>query len=109
MSASDQCEPDCSYVRASEFGSIPIFSDPELGLSTYPATGVDTTTGNSHCAYDRFTVTPSINGRIISHHVFHFNIEYMLSSSFTSDVSDHFPIELVIEGMVHSTMLRCNR
>eukprot|EP01094_Clydonella_sp_ATCC50884_P020800 TRINITY_DN4398_c0_g1_i1.p1 TRINITY_DN4398_c0_g1~~TRINITY_DN4398_c0_g1_i1.p1 ORF type:complete len:705 (-),score=279.31 TRINITY_DN4398_c0_g1_i1:272-2212(-) len=87
---------DCDYVRASEFADISIFNDDTL--HTYIATGVDTTTGNSHCAYDRFVVTQSVHDKVIAAGVFHFDTELGLSSALTSDVSDHYPIYLVIEA-----------
>ncbi|XP_071943249.1 deoxyribonuclease-1-like [Antedon mediterranea] len=86
---------DCNYVPASSWPTIRLRSDDRFEWLIDD--GVDTTTGSTDCAYDRFVTAGDEldNGiREGSVKVFDYDEAYNLSDDLMDDVSDHFPIEL---------------
>ncbi|XP_033102319.1 deoxyribonuclease-1-like [Anneissia japonica] len=86
---------DCSYVPVSRWPTIRLRTDDRFKWLIDD--GVDTTTSNTVCAYDRFVAAGDEldNGiRNGSVKVFDFDEVYGLSDDLMMDVSDHFPIEL---------------
>ncbi|KAL3859378.1 hypothetical protein ACJMK2_009601 [Sinanodonta woodiana] len=86
---------DCSYVPKSAWARIPLRQDTKV---MWPiGEDIDTTTGTTDCAYDRFIISgnkirkSTVEGSV---RVFHFDTEYNLSDTEALDVSDHYPIEL---------------
>eukprot|EP00931_Biecheleriopsis_adriatica_P090618 TRINITY_DN64580_c0_g1_i1.p1 TRINITY_DN64580_c0_g1~~TRINITY_DN64580_c0_g1_i1.p1 ORF type:complete len:342 (-),score=58.27 TRINITY_DN64580_c0_g1_i1:50-1075(-) len=59
----------------------------------------DTTTGKSVCPYDRFLAAGPAQSMILkgSASVFRFDAEYGLDASSALDVSDHYPIEILLQ------------
>ncbi|KAK3596876.1 hypothetical protein CHS0354_029055 [Potamilus streckersoni] len=86
---------DCSYVSKSAWTKIPLRQDTKV---TWPVgDNIDTTTGTTDCAYDRFIVSGAkIQKNVVkgSVRVFYFDTEYSLSYAEALEVSDHYPIEL---------------
>ncbi|KAL3859379.1 hypothetical protein ACJMK2_009602 [Sinanodonta woodiana] len=86
---------DCSYVSGSAWTRIPLRQDTKV---MWPiGENIDTTTGTTDCAYDRFIISgtkirkSTVQGSV---RVFRFDTEYNLSITEALDVSDHYPIEL---------------
>ena len=102
---------DCSYVTKTEWACIREEScsttrmrlwNPDKYVWLLNDT-VDTTTSNTHCAYDRFVFAPPAGehcadplcgGRISGVGIYDFQAALGLTQEEAKDVSDHFPIEL---------------
>lgn len=104
---------DCSYVPNYKWENIPIKIDPSY--TWWIEDDVDTTVGNTYCAYDRFISTgQGFKTAIVntSATVFYFDTEFMLNQTFSLNVSDHYPIEfqLVTDTTTNAAiqMFLCN-
>lgn len=100
---------DCSYVTKTEWRCIRDESCTDTKMRLWNPDKyvwllndtIDTTTSNSHCAYDRLVYTPAkpcsdryCSSRIFNVGVYDFQAAYGLSQDDAKDVSDHFPVEL---------------
>lgn len=89
---------DCSYVPKKDWVNIPMKTDP--AYTWWIDDDADTTVGNSDCAYDRFISTGDkfkdgvMNGSVI---IFKYDDFFNLNQTFALQVSDHYPIEFVLE------------
>ncbi|ESO89907.1 hypothetical protein LOTGIDRAFT_124115 [Lottia gigantea] len=91
---------DCSYVSKSKMKKLAIRHRSDL----YWPIGddVDTTSGNSDCAYDRFIIRGKEFIKNIvedSVQVFDYQKHFDLSRELTLKVSDHYPIELELQNL----------
>ncbi|XP_065900767.1 deoxyribonuclease-1-like isoform X2 [Dysidea avara] len=89
---------DCSYLSNARYNDLSFTTDSRfLWLISKDD---DTTTANSSCAYDRFVVTRLVNNSLIpgSVLIYLFDREFNLTWAEAIDVSDHYPIELQLEG-----------
>lgn len=85
---------DCSYVPNYRWKSIPIKNN--ASYTWWIADDIDTTVGNTTCAYDRFISTgQGFKTAIVntSAAVFNYDAEFRLNQTFSLEVSDHYPIE----------------
>lgn len=82
---------DCSYLSDKEYEALQIKSDATY--SWVIGKDVDTTTGKSDCAYDRILVKGSVSQK--SAGVYKYDSD--IGSVAASDVSDHYPVEVVLE------------
>lgn len=96
---------DCTYVSVAQMANLALKKD--LRLTWLIDDTVDTTTGTTDCAYDRFIVNTLILQMWNSSSFtgpFNFALAYGLNSTFTLDVSDHYPIEITfnVKGIYHT-------
>jgi endonuclease/exonuclease/phosphatase family metal-dependent hydrolase len=83
---------DCSYVCKSCWSNVDMYNDDRF--TWYVDTDVDTTSGNSDCAYDRVVAAGDWLPRATCCATpFDYQVAYGLSDQLTKDVSDHYPIE----------------
>ncbi|XP_050413385.1 deoxyribonuclease-1 [Patella vulgata] len=91
---------DCSYVSKRAMKTINLRHRSDL---YWPIDDdADTTAGKTNCAYDRFVIRGrSLIKSIIpgSVQIFNYQNEYQLDDKLTLKVSDHYPIEMAIEGI----------
>jgi len=96
----------CSYVPQKAWPTISLKSNPDYKWLI--SDDVDTTVSYSDCPYDRFIMTGQaflqgyVNG---SASVYRFDHRLGLNQSFALDVSDHFPIELLIKDKIVSSAI----
>ncbi|EEX34340.1 MULTISPECIES: exonuclease/endonuclease/phosphatase family protein [Vibrio] len=84
---------DCGYMNQHERETSPLFGD---GFTMLIGDDVDTTTGKTHCAYDRLVVTNSLVPRIEHARVVAFDDDLDLDEAQTKAVSDHYPVALTL-------------
>ncbi|XP_053550483.1 deoxyribonuclease-1-like [Bombina bombina] len=92
---------DCSYVKSADWSKIRLRNDEQL--SWLIPDSIDTTAGNTDCAYDRIVVSGEELQCTIkpnSAKVFNFQNEYGLTLEEALAVSDHYPVEVVLEDPV---------
>ncbi|KAM4697739.1 deoxyribonuclease-1-like 2 [Rhinophrynus dorsalis] len=85
----------CSYVTSSDWDNIRLWTNEAFVWLINDS--VDTTVGNSDCAYDRIVVCGStLQDAIVpdSAKVFNFQKKYKLTQEEALAVSDHFPVEV---------------
>uniref|UniRef100_H2YIL1 Endonuclease/exonuclease/phosphatase domain-containing protein n=1 Tax=Ciona savignyi TaxID=51511 RepID=H2YIL1_CIOSA len=86
---------DCSYVCSTCWQSIDMWTDPRF--TWLIGSNVDTTVSSTDCAYDRIVVAGSaMTANSGPGSVFRFDLEYKLSYEETKDVSDHYPVEFLL-------------
>ncbi|KNC56115.1 deoxyribonuclease-1 [Thecamonas trahens ATCC 50062] len=89
---------DCSYLSVAEATCcVPLYADPDY--TWLIDWSVDTTVKSTHCAYDRFILPapylPFLRpGSAVP---FDFAAAFGLDAAAAEDVSDHYPIELVLD------------
>ena len=89
---------DCSYV--SDSAALLLEFSLDSNFSFLLAKGeIDTTVSSTYCTYDNFIVPSnfSLLVRPGSARIFNFMTSYGLTLDFAKDVSDHYPIELVLD------------
>lgn len=85
----------CGYASRKALNNLEIRKDPQFHWLISDST--DTTTKQSNCSYDRYIMTGSLYNKSLvanSARVFRFDQEFSLPPELTTDVSDHYPIEL---------------
>ncbi|KAK2172010.1 hypothetical protein NP493_1002g01002 [Ridgeia piscesae] len=90
---------DCSYVTNREWADVRLRTDSRFQWLL--GDDIDTTVGSSNCAYDRFVVAGSeLQAAIVPRSVivYRFDIALDLTPGQTKNVSDHYPIQLQLEG-----------
>ncbi|XP_067318288.1 deoxyribonuclease-1-like 2 [Anolis sagrei] len=90
---------DCSYVGKKDWASIRLRTS-EVFKWLIPDE-VDTTVGDSDCAYDRIVVSGAQLKKLVkpnSAKVFDFQKEFKLSQEKALAVSDHFPVEVTLKS-----------
>jgi hypothetical protein len=96
---------DCSYASASARANLALRTDARFANGWLIDDNVDTTTSATDCAYDRFIVNEPLLEVVTTPAAapFLYNVEYGLNASFTTDVSDHYPIEMhfLVKGQYH--------
>lgn len=88
---------DCSYVPKYQWKNIPVRNEP--GYTWWINDDVDTTSGDSDCAYDRFiSVGDEFHTSIANESVGVYDFTRALGINITlaAEVSDHYPIEYVL-------------
>ena len=87
----------CNYVRPSQIGGLLLYSDPLM--SWWIGEEADTTTTNTVCPYDRILTTGKASTMTVegSGGVFLFDQAFALSPTLTRAVSDHYPVELLLD------------
>ncbi|XP_033624640.1 deoxyribonuclease-1-like [Asterias rubens] len=89
----------CSYVNRGEFQDLLLRTDTRFNWIT--PDDLDTTVAISSCPYDRLVIAgDELNENIVPGRtgVFHFDEKYGLSHVEAKRVSDHYPVEMVIQG-----------
>ncbi|XP_021005450.1 deoxyribonuclease-1-like 2 isoform X1 [Mus caroli] len=89
---------DCKYVKEHDWPSIRLRSS-EVFKWLIPDS-VDTTVGNSDCAYDRIVVSGAHLRRSLKPHsasVHNFQEEFDLDQTQALAISDHFPVEVTFK------------
>lgn len=90
----------CSYASKKALNKLEIRKNPKFNWLI--SDNVDTTTKASNCPYDRFIMTGAKFKKSLivnSAGVFRFDKEFSLSPELTTDVSDHYPIELKLRSV----------
>ena len=89
---------DCSYVSNSAALSLEFSLDYNFTF-LFSKGEVDTTVTSTHCTYDNFIVHSNLSRfvRPGSAQIFNFMTSYGLTQDFAEDVSDHYPIELLLD------------
>ncbi|XP_077993228.1 deoxyribonuclease-1-like [Glandiceps talaboti] len=88
---------DCSYVKSSEWPYIRLRTDSRF--TWLIEDDDDTTVSSTHCAYDRLVVAGAALTSAVdptSSAVFYYDTYYGLDYELAYDVSDHFPVEMVL-------------
>lgn len=86
---------DCSYLSDSAENSLHLKTDAQF--TWHINKSMDTTAGNSDCAYDRIITTGSISNHVTGVEIFNFQSKFGLSSSAAADVSDHYPVSITLQ------------
>ncbi|XP_046357815.2 deoxyribonuclease-1-like 2 [Haliotis rufescens] len=88
---------DCRYVPVSHQLVTGVFHQP--GYRSLIGSDADTTTGRSHCSYDRIVATGSdVISAVQSSRVYLFDLDLGLDSTLTNRVSDHYPVEVELRA-----------
>ena len=85
---------DCSYLSAAELATLTLFTSPTYTWLLDSA--VDTTVSATDCAYDRVITTGSIGMAAVAA-VVRFDLEFGLTTAEARDVSDHYPVLVVLD------------
>jgi len=87
---------DCSYVRKSDWATIPLYTD--LAYTWLIKDDADTTTGATDCAYDRIVLTKGalVMTKVELTNIYLFDKANSLTEDQTFDVSDHYPVEMTL-------------
>lgn len=87
----------CSYVRPSQIGGLLLYQDPLVDW--WIGEEADTTTTSTVCPYDRILTTGELTTQTVegSGGVFLFDHAFSLSPTLTRAVSDHYPVELLLD------------
>ena len=81
---------DCSYLSASEAGSLPLRNS---SFTWVVPDSADTTTKSTDCAYDRIILAgDAAGGYSGGWGVYRFDEAYGLDQNMTEDISDHYPV-----------------
>ena len=88
---------DCSYLSQTKYRGLDLVAE---GAGFTWLIDTDTTTSASDCAYDRFIVSGEIGLSILlgSAQPFLYDLSHSLTEELTRDVSNHYPIECIIQG-----------
>lgn len=86
---------DCKYINPYnlKYSLLKRNSD----YKWYIESPTDTTVGNTVCSYDRIVANKSLDKKIKSAGVFHFDEEFGISQKDALKVSDHYPVEFSLE------------
>lgn len=90
---------DCKFVQSDDWTSINLWTDKKFYWAISRCQ--DTTTTRTDCAYDRFVLAgDKLKEALVvgSAKVVHFDKELGLTDKETLQVSDHYPIELLLSG-----------
>ncbi|XP_066545592.1 deoxyribonuclease-1 [Amia ocellicauda] len=90
---------DCNYVLPSDWEKIRLHTDSQYAWLL--PNSVDTTVGNTHCAYDRIVASGIEMKKAIipgSARVYNFMVALNLQYPMALAVSDHFPVEVGLAG-----------
>ena len=87
----------CSYLTPTEMATLPIATDPTITWQIPDAS--DTTTSTTACPYDRILTTESANDQVVagSASIYLFDGPLNLSPTLTRQVSDHYPVEMLLD------------
>jgi len=87
----------CSYVRPSEITGLVLYNDPLVDW--WIGEEADTTTTSTVCPYDRILTTGAASTMTVagSGGVYLFDHALELSPTLTRAVSDHYPVELLLD------------
>jgi endonuclease/exonuclease/phosphatase family metal-dependent hydrolase len=87
----------CTYLSPEELRGLSVYTDPLL--SWWVGDAVDTTTTSTVCPYDRIVTSGLVTDLTVegSGGVFLFDQALQLSPTDTRAVSDHYPVELLID------------
>lgn len=87
---------DCQYVRKSDWPRVTLFTDPRF--QWFIPTGTDTASMTSECTFDRIiTASDKIRMKPGSLQVWDFVSKYKIEVKEARQLSDHFPVGLVLE------------
>ena len=86
---------DCTYLKEDELEELSIYQNPDFTWQI--SNEMDTTTAQSSCAYDRIITTGASTDWTRSASVFRFDEALRLSRRSIRRVSDHYPVELVLD------------
>ncbi|KAJ8306983.1 hypothetical protein KUTeg_015067 [Tegillarca granosa] len=102
---------DCTYVsRKEERKEISLFTDKRFEWLI--GADLDTTVGDSDCSYDRFVVAGrNLKSAILpgTVGVYNFHKKHNLTAEEAKEVSDHYPIELSLQGREHTQVTEGKR
>lgn len=87
----------CSYTTPRELQLLTLRTVPDY--TWWIGDQTDTTTSNTVCAYDRLITRGDLSGRVVpgSADTYSFDQALALSADLTRRVSDHYPVELLLE------------
>ncbi|GFO21730.1 deoxyribonuclease [Plakobranchus ocellatus] len=90
---------DCTYMNCEERAETALFSTPEVYTSLVPDKTDTTVSHNTDCAYDRVVITvhdrPKV--KVTKVKAFNFEKELGLQLDEAQDISDHYPVEFILE------------
>ena len=90
---------DCSYLSNTAERNARLFNDPRF--TNLLESGVDTTVKDSYCAYDRIIAAgDSLKAIVVegSATVYRYDEILQLSQDEADDVSDHYPVDVILKG-----------
>ncbi|XP_067403044.1 deoxyribonuclease-1-like 1 isoform X2 [Emydura macquarii macquarii] len=100
---------DCGYVAKKRWGQIRLRQEP--GFHWLIGDAADTTVrNNTHCAYDRIVVHGERCLRLVvpgSAKPFDFPAKFGLTEAEALEVSDHYPVEVELNGALRGHWLAC--
>jgi endonuclease/exonuclease/phosphatase family metal-dependent hydrolase len=91
---------DCQYVAQSAWPRVNLFTDARFAW--WIKRGTDTTTKASDCTFDRIVSVGFDNVTLSDAAVFRYDLQFGLDETTTQLVSDHYPVEIRVEGPVGS-------
>jgi len=87
----------CNYLSNSEQAALSLWND--IWYTSWIEDEADTTVSNTWCPYDRIITTGEASNLVVpgSAQTFFFDQAYELSNTLSRKVSDHYPVELLME------------
>ncbi len=87
----------CDYLRPDELSGLELYQDPLVDW--WIGEEADTTTTSTYCPYDRILTHGDVSRLTVpgSGGVFLFDQAFALSPTLTQAVSDHYPVELLLD------------
>jgi len=87
---------DCRYVCKSCWDKIKLWTDNRFKWLL--GNDIDSTVSSTDCAYDRIVAAGSnLVDNVDKGKVFRFDLAYDLNHDLTEDVSDHYPVEIILK------------
>ena len=88
---------DCTYLSPAQEATLEIVTNP--AVRWWIGDDADTTTTTTVCAYDRILTTGTVTDIAVpgSGNVFYFDQALQLSPTLTRSVSDHYPVEFLVD------------
>ena len=84
---------DCNYINDKELKSLVLFQNYNWLIDSL----VDTTVSKTDCAYDRIITSESLLFKAKNPNVYHFDEEQNLNNKKAKRVSDHYPVEFLLD------------
>ncbi|MBN94568.1 MAG: hypothetical protein CL928_10920 [Deltaproteobacteria bacterium] len=87
----------CRYLSQEQLSALALWTNPDA--SWWISQDADTTVSSTHCPYDRIVTLGSLTDGVVegSSQVYLFDQDLVLSNEMARTVSDHYPVEVVLD------------
>ena len=83
---------DCNYLSQTELEKIDLYHEYIWLIGSEE----DTTVSKTDCAYDRIIIPFELNQSVSNARVYRFDLDLKLDIPHTKQVSDHYPVEFML-------------